>query len=52
MSIFQKQTIQEKYSNLKKVFEKMLNPKKQKSLPQFVLQPYRNKKTLRDIDLR
>ena len=39
-----KQNIKEEYNRLKKVFEKLVSPKKNKALPQFALQPYRNKK--------
>lgn len=36
--------LREEYSRLKKVFERILNPKNEKAMPQAVLQPVRNKK--------
>ena len=39
-----KQNIKEEYNRLKRAFEKLVNPKKEKASPQFALQPYRNKK--------
>lgn len=38
-----KQALKEEYNRLKKVFKKILSPKKE-ALPQLVLQPYRNRK--------
>jgi hypothetical protein len=39
-----KKSLKEEYKRLKKTFEKMIGPKKEQPLPQFALQPYRNKK--------
>ena len=37
----------QEYNRLKKVFEKMIRPKKESPQPQFALQPIRTKKYLR-----
>lgn len=44
MSTTVKQTLRKEYNRLKKVFEKIIKPKKKEQLPQLVLQPYRNKR--------
>jgi hypothetical protein len=35
--------LQEKYNRLKKTLKKVLFPQKEESLPQLILQPYKNK---------
>ena len=42
---------QQEYNRLKKVFEKLVRPKKEQPQPRFALQPIRNKKYLRGTDL-
>jgi hypothetical protein len=42
-----KKTLQEGYSSLKKVLEKIIKPNKKQAIPQLVLQPVRDKKYLR-----
>lgn len=39
-----KKNWKEQYKRLKKAFEKIIRSKKEQQLPQFALQPYRNKK--------
>lgn len=38
-----KKVLQEEYSRLKKVVEKLIKPKKELAAPQLILQPVRNK---------
>ncbi len=47
-----KKSLREGYNRLKKVFEKILRPKKEQSWPPLAWQPYRHKKNLRGTDLR
>ncbi|MBL7747817.1 MAG: hypothetical protein JNM19_10345 [Chitinophagaceae bacterium] len=44
MSKSVKKAMREEYNRLKKVLEKILQPKKEQSMPSLVLQPVRNKK--------
>lgn len=39
-----KKTIKEEYNRLKKVLDKMINPKKEQAFPSLVLQPVKNRK--------
>lgn len=39
-----KNSIRKEYDRLKKVFEKLLKPKNEQTMPQLVLQPVRNKR--------
>jgi hypothetical protein len=39
-----KNSIREEYNRLKKIFDKILKPKKEQPAPQWVLQPVRHKK--------
>ncbi len=41
---FTKKILQKEYDRLKKTFERIIKPKKEQRLPQFVLQPIRPKK--------
>jgi len=38
-----KKVLHEEYNRLKKVFDKLIKPKKEQAAPQLVLQPIRNK---------
>jgi len=38
-----KKVLQEEYNRLKKVFDKLLSPKKEQATPPFALQPIRKK---------
>ena len=39
-----KKSLKEEYKRLKKRFERLIGLQKKQALPQFALQPYRNKK--------
>lgn len=43
MSDKMRKSLQEKFNRLKKVLKKVLAPQKEESLPQLILQPYKNK---------
>lgn len=51
MSRSVKKVLKEEYNRLKKAMEKMIKPKKQETIPQYVLQPVREKKYLRGTRL-
>lgn len=39
-----KKTLKEEYNRLKKVLDKMINPRKEQAFPSLVLQPVKNRK--------
>jgi hypothetical protein len=43
MSDKMRKNLQEEYNRLKKALKKVLSPKREESLPQLVLQPYKNR---------
>lgn len=38
-----RKNLQEKYNRLKKVLKRVLSPRREESLPQLILQPYKKK---------
>jgi len=43
MSDKMRKSLQEEYNRLKKALKKVLYPKRKESLPQLILQPYKNR---------
>ncbi len=44
-----KKSLQEKYDRLKKALKKALSPEKETTLPQLILQPYKNRQRFEPI---